>query len=188
MKSLQHILLQLLWSTSLKKFLQFYFFFLALLVSNVTKSQDKFSIGASVLYNFPLEGVGLGIRAQVPVIKRIQIVPQFKYMPSYNAINEYYGGLNVHYLLYRYKIVDFYAAAGGMYNRWINYAPTESGKSKKNNILPEAGIGTSFGGENIRGFVEMKYNILWNESYMEAGVLISPFGLFQKKYTCPTYY
>jgi hypothetical protein len=152
------------------------------------QSQEKFTIGPSIVYNFPVQGIGFGLRAQIPVMDRVQIVPQFKYLPSYNVINEYYGGINIHYLVYRYKSIDLYAAAGGMYNRWINYAPSENANSKKSNILPEAGIGTSLGSEDIRGFVELKYNVLWNESYLEAGILFSPLGLLQKKYTCPTYY
>lgn len=81
-----------------------------------------------------------------------------------------------------------YAAAGALYNRWINYSQTENTKSNKNNFIPEAGIGMSLGGEAIRGFAEVKYNILWNESYGEIGALLYPGALFESHKICPTYY
>ncbi|MFD2522773.1 hypothetical protein [Emticicia soli] len=171
--------------------------FLVLLSINLY-AQDKMAIGASAIYNFPLQTIGAGLRVQMPLANRFALVPQIKYMPVFNDIHEAYGGINLHYFLlnntfslgYR-KAVNpkrpvVYLAAGVEYNRWINYAPTVNDKAKKNNILPEAGLGASWGGNYVRIFAEAKYNILWKESYGEIGVLFFPFNdkLFRNN-SCP---
>jgi hypothetical protein len=159
-----------------------------LLFSISLHAQDKAAFGLSAIYNFPLQTAGVGFRIQMPVANRLALVPQIKYMPAFNNIHEAYGGINLHYFLlnntfslgYK-KVVNprrpvLYLAAGVEYNRWINYVATQNDKAKKNNILPEAGMGISAGGNFIRVFAEAKYNILWKESYGELGILVYPFN------------
>ncbi|MFY7827726.1 MAG: hypothetical protein ACOVQ4_11410 [Flectobacillus sp.] len=164
-------------------------------------SQDKFSFGFSGAYNFPLNSVGFGVRAQVPIIPKVFVVPQLKYYPSFNTIHELYGGINVHYVLVEGSIrpsgfkrsIDpeipmVYLAVGAQYNRWINYVETQQSNSKPNNFLPEVGLGTSIGNYPVRLFAEVKYNILWKESYAEVGLMFCPAYFRTKRRTyCPTF-
>ncbi len=179
------------------------FILLLLLVNHFNiYSQDKFSFGFSGVYNFPLNSVGIGLRAQVPIIPKVFVVPQLKYFPSFNTIHELYGGINVHYALVEGNIrpdgfkrsIDpeipmIYLAVGAQYNRWINYVETQQSNSKPNNFLPEVGLGTSIGNYPVRLFAEVKYNILWKESYGEVGLMFCPaYFRTKSKTNCPTFY
>jgi hypothetical protein len=172
-----------------------------LLLSFQLHAQDKIAFGISGMYNFPLETIGIGLRSQIPVYERLSVVPQIKYAPSFNTIHEFYGGINVHYSLlnntvshgYRNRIEPIrpvlYLAAGVEYNRWINYEKTKNLKANQNNFLPETGLGISLGGHLIRAFAEIKYNIIWEESYSEFGVMIYPFNdKRNRKNNCPKIY
>ncbi|MBA4849790.1 hypothetical protein [Emticicia sp. BO119] len=169
-----------------------------LLLGKSLHAQDKTAFGLSAIYNFPLQTVGAGFRIQMPVANRFALVPQIKYMPSFNNIHEAYGGINLHYFLINNtfslgtrRVVNpkrpvIYLAAGVEYNRWINFKRTAQSEAKQNNVLPEAGLGLSGGWNFIRIFAEGKYNILWNESYGEVGVLFFPFNnRLQRKNNCP---
>lgn len=169
-----------------------------LLFSMGLYAQDRTAFGLSAIYNFPLQTAGVGLRIQMPVANRFALVPQIKYMPAFNNIHEAYGGINLHYFLlnntfslgYK-KVVNpkrpvLYLAVGVEYNRWINYTITQNDKAKKNNVLPEAGLGLSAGGNFIRVFAEAKYNIFWKESYGEIGVMLFPFNdRLSRKNNCP---
>lgn len=164
-------------------------------------SQDKIALGVSGMYNFPLNSVGIGLRAQIPVIPRVQLVPQFKYAPPFNTIHELFAGLNINYIVFKGNVrrngfkkgmevekPTIYLTGGVEYNRWINYIETQQKNSKQNNFLPEVGIGTSVGNYSVRFFGEIKYNIRWQESYGEIGLLICPAYIKSKrKASCPIY-
>ncbi len=172
-----------------------------LLLSLQLQAQDKIAFGLSGMYNFPLQTVGIGLRAQIPVIERLYVVPQIKYAPSFNTIHEFYGGVNMHYFLlnntishgYKQQTMPqrpvLYLAAGVEYNRWLNYEKTKNLKANQNNLLPEVGLGISVGGHLVRAFAEVKYNIIWEESYGEFGVMIYPFNPKRnRKNNCPKIY
>lgn len=170
-----------------------------LLVSTTIYAQDKVSFGASLMYNFPLNTIGVGIRSQIPVTNRITLTPDVKYAPQFNDIHELYAGLNVHFLLitstknisYQRSRVEpqkpnLYITAGAEYNQWFNHINSINSQAKEKNILPKIGLGTSFGSHITRFFAEIKYNILWDEAYAEAGLLIYPgFIKLKKKNSCP---
>lgn len=174
-------------------------FYLILLVSTSTYAQDKVSFGASVMYNFPLNTIGVGIRSQIPINNRITLTPDIKYAPKFNDIHELYAGINVHLLLitstknisYQRSRVEpqkpnLYIIAGAEYNQWFNYINSINSKANKQNVLPKIGLGTSFGSHITRFFAEVKYNTLWDEAYAEAGLLIYPgFIKLKKKNRCP---
>jgi hypothetical protein len=174
---------------------------IVLLLSLRLQAQDKISFGLSGMYNFPLETIGIGIRAQVPLLERLSLVPQVKYAPAFNTIHELYGGVNLHYALinntvvhgYRHRVEPLrpvlYLAAGVEYNHWVNYEKTKNLKANQDNFLPETGLGLSLGGHLIRVFAEVKYNIVWEESYGEIGVMIYPFNdRVSRKNNCPKIY
>ncbi len=172
---------------------------LILLVSTTIYAQDKISFGASLMYNFPLNTIGVGIRSQIPVTNRITLTPDVKYAPKFNEIHELYAGLNVHFLLitstknisYQRSRVEpqkpnLYITAGAEYNQWFNHINSINSQAQEKNILPKIGLGTSFGSHITRFFAEVKYNILWDEAYAEAGLLIYPgFIKLKKKNSCP---
>ncbi|MFY7911939.1 MAG: hypothetical protein ACOVO2_20415 [Emticicia sp.] len=172
---------------------------LILLLSTTIYAQDKVSFGASLMYNFPLNTIGVGIRSQIPVTNRITLTPDVKYAPKFNQIHELYAGLNVHLLLitstknisYQRSRVEpqkpnLYITAGAEYNQWFNYINSINSQAKEKNILPKIGLGTSFGSHITRFFAEIKYNFLWDEAYTEAGLLIYPgFIKLKKKNSCP---
>lgn len=174
-------------------------FCLILLVSISTYAQDKVSFGASLMYNFPLNTMGVGIRSQIPINNRIILAPDIKYAPKFNQIHELYAGLNLHLLLitstknisYQRNRVEpqkpnLYITAGAEYNQWFNYINSVNSKANKHNLLPKIGLGTSFGSHITRFFAEVKYNILWDETYAEVGLLIYPgFIKLKKKNSCP---
>ncbi len=172
---------------------------LLLLISTSIYAQDKVSFGASLMYNFPLNTIGVGIRSQIPVNNRIVVVPDIKYAPKFNDIHELYAGLNIHLLLitsaknisYQRSRIEpqkpnLYITAGAEYNRWFNYINSVNSQAQEKNILPKVGLGTSFGSHITRFFAEIKYNILWNETYAEAGLLVYPgYIKLKKKNRCP---
>lgn len=173
-------------------------FFVFFIITNL-QAQDKPAFGASLMYNFPLSTVGFGLRGQIPLSNRLLVVPQVKYAPGFNEIHELYAGTNIHFLLltksrnigYQKSIVEpqkpnLYLAAGVAYNRWINYFPSINSRAKQNNIIPEVGGGLTLGSLVTRFFVEGKYNILWNESYGEVGLLFYPAYIkINKRNSCP---
>ena len=163
------------------------------------KAQDKIAYGFSGAYNFPLQNLGVGLRVQIPIVERLYVVPAIRYFPAFNSIHEFYGGANVQYMLFEgnYKprgvkrvserhIPNLYLTAGAEYNRWVNYAPSLNDKANKNNFLPNIGIGTSIGNYAFQGFAELKYNIIWKESFAEVGFLVCPaYFKSKKKSKCP---
>jgi hypothetical protein len=118
----------------LKPIVIFILFFILSSEYSVSKSENNqrsIGFGVSSLYNFPTQSFGLGARAYFPMGKRFDIVPQFKYLPDFNPITEYYMGINLHYHIVKISYFDIYISAGLLYNRWINFILTENSISKK---------------------------------------------------------
>src|SRR5947207_14931243 len=76
--------------------------------------------GIGIIYNFMTEGFGAELRAKIPLPpRRLFIVPEVSYFPSFNPYHELYAGAALHYELFDVKWMTFYAAAGGYYNKWF---------------------------------------------------------------------
>lgn len=155
---------------------------LFIVISLTASAQKTISFGLSGSYNFPMETIGFGLRANVPVTQRVSFVPRLKYAPGFNTIHEVEGGADIQFDLWDASQRDgsskpvIYASAGALYNRWLNYYPSSNSKAGQNNILPEAGLGILSGGNRLKFFLEGHWNILWNESYADAGILVYPFN------------
>lgn len=153
-----------------------------MVISLAASAQKTASFGLSGAYNFPMETIGFGLRANVPVTQRLSFVPRIKYAPDFNTIHEVEAGADVQFDLWDASQRSgsskpvIYVSAGAMYNRWLNYYPNNNSIAKQNNILPEAGLGILSGGNRVKFFLEGHWNILWNESYGEAGLLVYPFN------------
>lgn len=154
-------------------------------------AQRSVSFGLSGTYNIPLETIGTGIRASIPLSPAWAVSPQIRYNPAFNDIHELSAGSNLHYYFirnFRRQVPSYraqsrgplYLIAGVHYNRWINYSESLNKKAKKNNILPEIGMGAALGGNILKVFLEGKYNPLWLEPSAEAGLLVYPFNKSSK--------
>lgn len=149
-------------------------------------AQQALSFGLSGSYNFPLQTVALGARANVPLHPRWAISPQIRYAPAFNDFHEFSAGANLHFYFIRnsgknHYVTDvpksaLYLIGGIHYNRWINYTISINTNAKTNNLLPELGVGYMFGGSLLKVFLEGKYNPLWLEPSAETGLLIYPFN------------
>jgi hypothetical protein len=177
--------------------------FLLIICSLSVFSQDKWAIGPLYATNFAIKSTGVGFRATIPLTKKIILNPEVKYFLSINPIEEVFAGINVQYLLISsQKELSYsksehirgkpslYVTAGVDYNNWLNYdptIPTLNTTATANNVLPNIGIGSAMGGPRIRLFAEARYNIIWNESFGEIGLLIYPmhFKKRNKSLSCP---
>lgn len=157
------------------------------------KAQKPPSLGFSGAYNIPLETIAIGIRANIPLHSSIAISPQLRYTPGFNDIHEFSAGANLHYHFIRNLrggawvrraaatgSASLYLIGGVHYNRWINYSVSLNERAKKNNILPEIGIGAMWGKNTVKIFLEGKYNPLWMEPSAEAGLLVFLFDRSRK--------
>lgn len=174
---------------------------LTLLIFNFSLSaQEKLAIGGGGSYNFPLESSGFNFKAMFPLTQKLQALPGFRYYPTSNAVSEYFGSLQVNYLIlnsfrsksynkaiFNSNLPALYTLASFEYNHWFNYQPTKNTKAKENNFLGLVGAGIAYGRQSIRIYAELKYNPLWNESNTDFGVMVFPgfFKLKNSQLDCP---
>ncbi|MBX2952560.1 MAG: hypothetical protein KF870_08645, partial [Leadbetterella sp.] len=64
-------------------------------------AQETISFGLSGSYNFPLETISIGTRANIPFGTAFAVSPQVKYAPAFNDIHEFSAGVNLHYYFIR---------------------------------------------------------------------------------------
>src|ERR1039457_5874409 len=95
--------------------------FILFSVGHKAYSQDKFGVGASGIYNFQTNGIGAGARVEFRLYKRLSAVPQVMYFPAFNKVHEFFGGVNLHYTIIKYRKWKGYLIAGGSANSWFNY-------------------------------------------------------------------
>ncbi len=171
-------------------------------ICTASLAQEKWALGPMVSYNFAIKSTGVGFRSTIPLSNKLILNPQVKYFPNFNALEELYAGVNLQYILVsseseigynRFKHSNkpsLYLTAGVDYNNWLNYdpaTPTLKANATNNNVLPNIGVGSVMGGSVVRLFAEARYNILWNESFGEFGILIYPGNIRgrNKSLSCP---
>src|SRR3569832_94802 len=60
--------------------------------------------GIGLIYNFMTEGLGVELRAKIPLPPRkLFVVPEVSYFPSFNPYHEAYAGAALHYELFNVK-------------------------------------------------------------------------------------
>lgn len=146
----------------------------------ITLSLQSFSItswiegvGGGVAYNFQHQGVGANARVKLNVFDPVIIVPQFTYFSFasfYKKINEFYIGANAQMDIYHYRALEFYATVGAHYNKWNNANSFDNKYAQINNIAIEGGGGIKTYFNCWEPFLEMKYNIKWQEVTSILGV------------------
>lgn len=141
--------------------------------------------GAAIIYNFATEGFGLDLRAKIPTINRLSVVPEVSYYPAFNNYHELYAGAALHYeVLTLFGSYNLYAAGGGYYNNWLNADDFAPGQKKQNNFAPEAGGGLVRNHGCIRPFIEDRYDFKWKENNLRIGIYWYPRSCGQKE-KCP---
>ena len=144
--------------------------FVIILIGNYSYIYSQnFGLGTSIIYNFQTQSLGASLRAEVPV-RRLVLVPQIAYYPSFNKITEFYAGVSIHQDIVTYINSTAYLLLNGAYNGWINYETSSMEKAKFSNIAAEIGIGFKKG-KCWKPFMELRYNFKWKEANLRIGIM-----------------
>ena len=145
-------------------------------------------MGIGGVYDFQANGLGVGLRAYIPLTKKFAVSPQINYFLPFNEIHELYAGIAIQYKLLPIKKFVLYPLAAAYYNRWVNYSNFEPPQAKLNNVGEEVGLGIMKDKGCVRPFAEQRYNIKWKEYIFHIGVLFSFGDCIGGKHTlCPAY-
>lgn len=159
---------------------------LTLLIGSAKQARaQQTGFGGSIIYNFQAEGFGVDLRAKVPVYRRLFVVPEVSYYPSFNEYHEYYAGAALHYEIIQLNKFVFYLTAGAYFNNWINADDFAPGRKLQFNFSPQLGGGIVKRNGCLRPFVENRYDFKWKEDNIRIGVLIYPGSCGSKKEKCP---
>ena len=171
----------------------YYFVLFLFLVSfpAVIHAQDKLGVGASAIYNFQTESVGVGARAEIGIVNRFSVVPQGMYFFTFNKVHEVFGTLNFHYRLFYLGKFYGYLLAGGSANFWMSHTESHYDKAKPFNVIAEVGGGMAYGDGKWRPFAEYRYNPVWKEGSVHVGLMYfmkwSGKSKNKSKGDCPAY-
>ena len=141
-------------------------------------------IGVSGIYNLQTESIGFGLRGAI-YGKRVNIIPQVAYYPSFNKVHEIFLGIGAEYNAIIEKNVRFYALGHGAFNAWLNHENSTKKNAQLSNWAAEVGLGVA--GRNCwQPFLEYRYNVKWQETNLRVGIT---YILRCKSggYTCPSY-
>ena len=128
-------------------------------------------IGLSGLYNVQTESFGAGARVTLFPDNVMSLTPQVSYYFPFNNIHEWTIGAALDYkFLYRNKYY-MYALVHGGYNRWINYNESLMKDAELNNWNCEGGIGITTT-NCLRPFAEYRYNLKFQETHFNVGLLL----------------
>ena len=152
---------------------------------NLIKGQET-GIGASALYNFQTNGFGLGLRVPLKTQDQVSYTPQLAYYPSFNKVSEYVLGLAFEYKFIRWSNTDLYTILHGGYDNWINASKSVMKGATVSNWDGELGLGLA-GRNCLKPFVEYRYNLRFQETHIQLG-LIYVFGCGHSHIDrCPAY-
>jgi hypothetical protein len=156
--------------------------------AQVYADERKTGFGAAIIYNFMADGWGIDLRAKIPLPpRRLFIVPEVSYYPSFNLYHDLYAGAALHYELFTVKKkLTFYILGAGYYNKWINAEDFVPGQKKEDNFVAEAGAGIVRSRGCIRPFIEDRYDFKWEENTLRIGIYIYP-GSCKKGSDCDAF-
>lgn len=149
----------------------------------------SWGIGPEVMYNVPIDGIGLGLRSHLHLNNRWMLAPQFALYPGWNAITEFYAGLNVNFNLTPATKWGLYLTAGPHYNHWMNFASSDFSGAQLMNFSAELGGGLVKNNGCFRPFIEYRANSKWWESNLRLGLLVyfGGCGGTRSHQVCPAY-
>jgi hypothetical protein len=166
----------------LKRFI----FPLLLLLTTSIFGQAKIGYGGSLIYNLPINEIGLGLRMHYHIDENWFIAPQASYFPGLNRVHEAYGGVSINYNVIPETFYGIYATAGAFYNGWFNHENFNNNLAQLHNFNVEFGFGTIRNRGCWRPFAEYRANSKWWESNLRVGVLVY-FGDCKNDNVCPAY-
>lgn len=167
----------------------FYILFFFLCSPAVFSQTEHWAIGASGVYDFQTNGLGLGARAYVPVWRQLAVSPQFNYFFPFNTIHEFYAGAALQYNLFPKRVWSLYPLFAGYYNDWQNASHFTGKNATQNNITEEGGIGIMKGSTCWRPFAEVRYDFKWQEFSLHIGILYSFGDCYRRRVdVCPAYF
>jgi len=149
--------------------------------TGVAQPNERPLLGIGTFYNFQTTGLGVDLRASIPLNDDVALTPHFSYFPAGNKIHEYYFGTDINYHLRTYTQLRPYLFAGLYYDRWINSQNFMNKKAKKHNLVVETGIGAILDLGCFNPFIEYRYDIKWKEGALGIGVYISGYECFTRK-------
>jgi hypothetical protein len=144
-------------------------------LSGILAFSQQNGAGGAVIYNFQTNGIGLDIRADIPLksidfLDGISIVPQLAYFPPISKIHEFYIGSSAHLGVYTLNKWKFYVLGNLSYDGWINYENSGKKNAKFSNLGLEGGLGIT-SKKCIRPFMEIRYNVKWKEANVRLGLI-----------------
>lgn len=152
-------------------------------------SQRRYSspvgYGAAVIYNFETQGLGIDVRARIPVWNNLYAVPEVSWFPPFDNYHELYAGVALQYDVYQLGNYNLYLAGGGYYNLWFNADKFYPGRGTQKNIVPEAGLGLVRNNGCLRPFIESRYDFKWKEYNLRIGIYLYPGSCGRKREKCP---
>lgn len=141
--------------------------------------------GGSVIYNFMTEGIGIDLRARIPVANRLFLVPEVSYFPGFNTYHEYLAAGALHYNLLQMGNYDLYLAGGAYYNNWLNVDDFTFDDKQQHNFSPQGGAGIIRSVGCLRPFIENRYDFKWKENNARIGLMFYPGSCGRGKEKCP---
>ncbi len=162
------------------------FFFILVSTSLTFAQQESRAYGIGGVYDFQTNGLGLGVRAYIPITDRFAVSPQLAWFPPFNKIHEVYVGAAAQYAIYFMTSWHFYALGAVYYDRWQNAGDFHGKIAKVNNIAEEGGVGIMRTFGCLKPFFEARYDVKWKEANVQAGIMIS-FGDCFQPHLCPAY-
>lgn len=173
--------------------------FTAILISySFFGNSQNIGAGASAMWNFQSESLGVGARVNFFPNNTISYVPQFSYYSLFiGSISEWTLGLSIEAKVIRGNTFNWYLMAHGGYNNWSNAGSSalEGASSTNWNLEGGAGITTN---KCLRPFLEYRYNVKFQETHLRLGLLYifgcggnngsyrNP-GRMKNMYICPAY-
>jgi hypothetical protein len=127
-------------------------------------------LGASGIYNFQSEGLGVGLRVSLFPNEKISIVPQYSYFFPFNKVNEYYLGITGEYKVLQKDKFNLYGLLQGGYNSWLNFEDSPMIDATRSNWNLEGGLGISTK-TCLRPLIEYRYNVKHKETNLQVGLL-----------------
>jgi hypothetical protein len=143
-------------------------------------AQDGIGIGASGIYNFNTNGIGVGLRAYIPVKDKWAVIPQLNWFPPFNTVSGFYPGVSAQYNFWEAARFTGYVMGSGHISisakASASAGDTSSSvsKSESHDIGGEVGAGLLFGHRCIVPFAEYRYNPVTSQSLAHVGLYWFP--------------
>jgi hypothetical protein len=147
------------------------FFILIIAYTPFILQGQNIGAGASAMYNFQSESLGVGARVNFFPNNTISYVPQFSYYSLFiGSISEWTLGLSIEAKVKRGNKLNWYVLAHGGYNHWSNAGSSALEGASTTNWNLEGGAGVTTN-RCLRPFLEYRYNVKFQETHLRLGIL-----------------